>query len=128
MTIIVFVKKLKYLLNDFLHCISFIIFIIYLQSEVEQPGSMFPSAVLTWRNNSIDIENSSIFFEKRRLCTTPDGLSSVATMFATYHVFNVAYPHELINTLSFLDAHVLGIEKTMYISTCVQKVINMLHS
>jgi len=86
--------------------------------------SMYPSIHLTIKERQE--VTARVTFQNRVLCTAEDLLEAVAAVFASYYVFNVAYPQDPINTLSFLDYHVLGIDRELKIKCNTQRRINML--
>ena len=69
-----------------------------------------------------------LWFERRLLCNCPDILAGFSALFSAYYVFDLKYPKEVINTMTFLDGHVLSANKELKLGVSVQRIVNVLHA
>ena len=60
-----------------------------------------------------DIEDSDrfeIIADNELVCTCRNLISAVGSLVATFYIFNIAYPKELVATLTFIQKFIIGMQ------------------
>ncbi|KAI9520612.1 hypothetical protein NQZ68_015151 [Dissostichus eleginoides] len=99
---------------------------------LEEPGTPYPTTQLThtdWKSAFKRRGPSVVKTDGFELCRASDLEEGVIAAFCAYFVFNVAYPPNRKNTLTFVQRCILKIseEGDKPLSTTVTRILNQLH-